>query len=108
MEMNIRKILKYPPYYFLISLKVISSDYKLALEHATKVGEYLKDNLDSSSIILGPTTANLFKFNNNYRFQLVIKYRFDCNISNTLKYLDDIYINNPNVKLEIDIDPIHI
>ena len=107
-EMNIRKILKYPPYYFLISLKVISSDYKLALEHATKVGDYLKNNLDSTSIILGPTTANLFKFNNNYRFQLVIKYRFDSNISNTLKYLDNIYINNPNVKLEIDVDPIHV
>ena len=107
-EMNIRKILKYPPYYFLVSLKIISSDYNLALENANKVCNYLKNNIDKSSIILGPTTANLFKFNNNYRFQIVIKYRFDNKLIEALKYLDNIYINNNNIRLEIDIDPIHI
>ena len=107
-EMNIRKILKYPPYYFLASLKIISSDYNDALENATKVGDYLKKNIDKSSIVLGPTTANLFKFNNNYRFQIVIKYRFDDKLIETLKYLDSIYINNNKVNLEIDINPLHI
>ena len=107
-EMNIRKILKYPPYYYLISLKIVSGDYNIALENANKVCDYLKNNIDNSSIILGPTTANLFKFNNNYRFQIVIKYRFDNKLVETLKYLDNIYINNNNVRLEIDVDPIHI
>ncbi len=107
-EMNIRKILKYPPYYYLVSLKVIASDYNLALENANKVTKYLKDNLDKTSIILGPTTASLFKFNNTYRFQIVIKYRFDDKLINALKYLDNIYINDNKVNLEIDIDPLHI
>ena len=26
-EMNLRRLLKYPPYYYLVSLKVISKDY---------------------------------------------------------------------------------
>ena len=107
-EMNLRKMMKYPPYYFLVSLKVVSSDYNKALENANKVCDFLKKNIDSSSIVLGPTTANLFKFNNNYRFQIVVKYRFDDYLMQVLKYLDNIYINDNKVNLEVDIDPLHI
>ena len=107
-EMNNRRLMKYPPYYYLVSLKVTSSDYKKALENSTKVVQYLKNNLDNTSIVLGPTTASLFKFNNIYRFQIVIKYRFDKNIKSVLKYLDSIFINMNNVNLEIDINPLNI
>ena len=107
-EMNIRKILKYPPYYYLVALKIVSKDYNIALENATKIVNYLKKNVSSSSIVLGPSTASLFKFNNTYRFQVVIKYRFDDKLFKILKYLDSIYINENKVNLEIDIDPLHI
>ena len=107
-EMNIRKILKYSPYYYLVSIKVISNDYNVALENANKITKYLKGNIDDTSIILGPTTANLFKFNNMYRFQIVIKYRFDNKLMNVLKYIDNIYINDNKTNIEIDIDPLHI
>lgn len=107
-EMNNRHLMKYPPYYYLVSLKVISSDYNKSLEYATKVAEYLKNNIDKSSIILGPTTASLFKFNNNYRFQIVIKYRFDNKLFDALKYIDDIFVNIKDVNLEIDINPLNI
>ncbi len=104
-EMNNRRMLKYPPYYYLVSLKIISKDYNKALENATKVGNYLKNNLDKSSIILGPTTHNIFKLNNTYRFQIVIKYRFDQKLKNVLKELDEIYLNENNVNIDIDINP---
>ena len=107
-EMNIRRIMKYPPYYYLVSLKIISKDYNVALKEANIISIYLKENLDNKSIVLGPTTANLFKFNNNYRFQIVIKYRFDNKLKEILKHLDYIYINNNNVSLEIDMNPLHI
>ena len=107
-EMNIRRIMKYPPYYYLISLKIVAKEYNIALSNANKTIKYLNDNLDSNSIILGPTTANIFKYNNTYRFQIVIKYRFDSKLNETLKELDNIFINNQNASLEIDIDPLHI
>ena len=107
-EMNNRHLMKYPPYYYLISLRVVSNDYKKALDNAAKAVDYLKKNIDESSIILGPTTANLFKFNNMYRFQIVIKYRFDNKLINSLKYLDNIFLNMNDVNLEIDINPINI
>lgn len=107
-EMDIRRILKYPPYYYLVGIKIISSDYNIALNQATKVYDYLKKNLSPNSVVLGPTTASLFKFNNNYRFQIVIKYRFDNNLKKVLKELDDIFVNDIKTNLEIDIDPLHI
>ncbi len=107
-EMNIRKILKYPPYYYLVSLKIISKDYKTSLDNATKICDYLKQNIDSTSIVLGPTTANLFKFNNTYRFQIVIKYRFDDKLMKALNEIDSIYLNDKDTNVEIDIDPLHI
>ena len=64
-EMNIRKILKYPPYYYLIGIKVISKDYEIASKEANKIINILKNNIGDNTIILGPTTASIFKINNN-------------------------------------------
>ena len=107
-EMNIRKTLKYPPYYYLASIKIVSKDYELASRESRKVYNYLKNNIDKTSIILGPTTAQMFKLNNIYRFQLVIKYRFDEKLHDTLKDLDKMYLNNNKANIEIDINPIRI
>lgn len=107
-EMNIRRELSYPPYYYLISIKVISAYYEEALNNSTKVVNYLKKNLNKDTIVLGPTTCNIFRFNNNYRFQIVIKYKYDDNIKKVLTNLDNIYLMNNNVNLEIDFNPLHI
>jgi primosomal protein N' (replication factor Y) len=107
-EMDIRKILKYPPYYYLIGIKVISKDYDTASKESNKIVNYLNNHKDKSTIILGPTTASQFKINNSYRFQIIIKYRKDDIITNSLKELDELYINNKNIYLEIDVDPIRL
>lgn len=107
-EMKIRKILKYPPYYYLANLKIASKDYKEASKEAINVKKYLEKNLNSSSILLGPSTASNFKRNNIYRFSITIKYRFDHELMRVLKELDEIYATNKNVFLELDINPLRI
>jgi len=107
-EMLIRKNLKYPPYYFLVNVKVCSKDYDKASSNANKVVEYLKRKLDNSSIILGPSTALNFRLKNIYRFNITIKYRFDENLKQTLKDLDDIFSTNKDVFLEIDLNPLQL
>ena len=104
-EMNIRKMLKYPPYYYLIGIKVISKDYTKASLEANKIVNNLKNNKDDNTIILGPTTASIFKINNLYRFQIIIKYKKDDKLINYLKTVDEQYINNKDIYLEIDVDP---
>ena len=102
-EMNIRKTLKYPPYYYLAHLVIKSKNYEEAKKEANKVTSFLKRNLDSTSIILGPTTANMFRVNNVYHFEIMIKYRFDKNLKPALKELDALFLLNKNVNLEFDM-----
>ena len=103
-EMNIRKQLCYPPYYYLVSIKVISSDYELAKSEISKVANKLYDNL-SSSIILGPSVSNIFKVNNNYRFQIIIKYKKEDNLYPTLQKIIEYYKSNSKVRIDIDFNP---
>ena len=107
-EMNLRRLLKYPPYYYLVSLKIVSSDYDKALNESKNIANYLKKNLNNTSIVLGPTTHNLFKYNNMYRFVIVIKYRFDDKLKRTLEEIEELYMFNNAVKVEIDFNPYHI
>ena len=107
-EMNIRKLLKYPPYYYLVSIKVTSKNYELASKESVKVANYLRNHIDISSICLGPTTAAMFRINNIYRFQIIIKYRHDDKLMNCLKDIDQEFLSKKNVNIEIDIDPLRI
>ena len=106
--MSLRKVLKYPPYYYLIGMKICSREYADASKEATKVYNYLKSRVNNETIILGPTTAGIFRINNIYRFQIVIKYRFDDAIFNALKEIDEMYIGHKTVYLEVDIKPYYI
>lgn len=102
-EMNIRKTLKYPPYYYLAHLVIKSKYYEEAKKEATNASNYLKQHLDKTSIILGPTTANMFRINNVYHFEIMIKYRFDSHLKQTLKELDEIFLLNKKVDIDIDM-----
>ena len=106
--MAIRKKLKYPPYYYLTGIKICSKVYEDASIEANKIYNYLKANISSEDYILGPTTAGIFKMNNIYRFQIVIKYRFDDKLNDTLKEIDKMYIDHKSVYIEIDINPYYI
>ena len=107
-EMNIRKKLNYPPYYYIVGIKVCSKDYELASKNATKIANYLKNNIDRTSILLGPSTASMFRLNNIYRFQITIKYKFDNKLFNAIKFIDNMFINEKDVYIEIDNNPISL
>jgi primosomal protein N' (replication factor Y) len=107
-EMDIRRKLKYPPYYYLISLKVTSKKYDVLSKEVNKIADYIRRNVDDTTIVLGPTTAAIFKINNIMRFQITIKYRKDDKLFKTLKDLDEQYIMNKDINLELDIDPLRI
>lgn len=106
-EMNLRKKLKYPPYYYLVSIKVCSRNYDDALKGSKKIADYLKQKLDEE-IILGPTTASMFRLNGIYRFQILIKYKNYENVKILLKNIDDMFVLEKNVYLEIDNNPLRV
>ena len=106
-EMKIRRELSYSPYYYMATIKIISKDYDQARDESNKVGGILRKNL-TNSIILGPTVCSVFKMNNLYRFNIIIKYKKEDNLYPTLIDLQEHYKNINNVKIDIDLSPINI
>lgn len=103
-EMMIRRQLSYPPYYYITYVRVISKDYTLASNEATKVGALLRKEL-KDSIVLGPSVCNVFRINNTYRFGIIIKYKKEENLYQTLESIIDHYKSNSKVKIDIDFNP---
>ena len=106
-EMLIRRKLGYPPYYFLVSIKILSKSYEDAKSVSSKVAEYLNKNLQNTTI-LGPSIANVFRVNNVYRFQIILKYKKEDSLYKVLKQLLEHYKTNQKIKIDIDFNPIHI
>lgn len=106
-EMKIRKDLKYPPYYYLTLIKIISTTYEVARDEANKIKNYLSKNLSSNFIILGPSTASVFKLKNKYYFQIIIKYKKEENIFKVLKDINDTYVTN-KVSVDINVNPLNL
>lgn len=103
-EMQIRKTLKYPPYYFLSKLVIKSKDYKEGSTESKKVKEYLERNLSKDSIILGPAIASIFMVNKIYHYEILIKYRKEPNLSKTLLEIDNMYKLNKNVTIDFSFE----
>ena len=107
-EMKIRKRLNYSPYYYIILVKISTKDYEKSFEEANIIGEYLRKNLSPTTYILGPAMASVFRVDNIYHQQCIIKYKKDDKLIDTLIKLDEHYKTNNKVKVEIDIDPNHL
>ena len=107
-EMKIRKVLNYPPFYYLTLVNITSKDYEIGFSEANKIGSYLRKYLSSDTVILGPSMANVFKVNNIYHYQCIIKYKYDDKLNKVLTKLDEIYKVNNKVDVSIDVNPIRV
>lgn len=106
-EMFIRKKLNYPPYCFITLIKISSKDFDYGIKEAKKISEYLRNNLNNTSV-LGPSIANVLKINNNYNFQVILKYKKEEKLYNSLNKIIKIYEGNGKIKVELDFNPISL
>ena len=105
-EMKIREELKYPPFYNLTLVKIVSEDYDLLLKESNKICSYLKREL-KDTIILGPTFSNMYKINKKFNINIILKYKNTKNIISGLDYVNKHYTSN-KVSVEIDINPLKL
>lgn len=105
-EMRIRKLLKYPPFYNLCSINVKSKFENKAIMECNKIVDFLRKNLDSSNIILGPSSSN--KINNIYSVQIVIKYKKTDVLIDKLNFINSKYIDFKDILIDIDLNPYKI
>ncbi|MCD5407601.1 MAG: primosomal protein N' [Desulfotomaculum sp.] len=114
-EMQFRRALKYPPFYYLSRL-LISGEAEQDVEIAAKaiklnlaqVAENIKSEI-RKVIIMGPAPAALTKVQNRYRWQVVVKGRLLSDMRNVtrkaVQIWDQNHKNKSKVSLSIDIDP---
>lgn len=105
-EMQIRRQLKYPPYYYLVYIRIMGKDYDEVGKASNQVGNYLRSHL-SNMIILGPSVCNVFRIKNIYRFGIILKYKKEENLYPVLKVLLDHYKNNNKIQVDVDFNPNH-
>lgn len=103
-EMNIRKKLKYPPYYNLCILKLSSIDYEILNKEANKIREELNRNL-KDVIILGPSLNSIPKIYNKYYMQIILKYKTISSVYSCLDYLVNQLNINKKVHIDLDFNP---
>jgi len=104
-EMFIRKQMSYPPYYYITLVRILSKDYIKGMEESKKISDYLKKHLNNDTIVLGPTTSIMYKINNIYRYQCIIKYKKDDTLNDTLIKIINHYKTNKDINIEIDNNP---
>ena len=104
-EIKIRKQLGYPPFYHLCLLRISSKDYDLSSKTSQKISNFLKEEI-KNEILLGPSVANIFKLNGEYRFQIIIKYKDINNIKKYLEILQERFYKDKKIKLDIDFNPL--
>ncbi len=103
-EMLIRQQLNYPPFYYMVTVKVIGANYNDAKKESELIKERLVVNLKDSNI-LGPSIGSIVKFKNKYNFIITIKYKKEDNLYPYLEKLLEFYANNRKISVDIDFNP---
>ena len=106
-EMAIRKMMKYPPYYYLVLVKISGKDENSCLKEAVRCERVLRKYLDKT-ILLGPTKAMIFKKMNIYTYQIILKYQYQDNLYEILDKLLNYYATKKIVEVSVTFNPVHL
>ncbi|MEX3621173.1 primosomal protein N' [Viridibacillus arvi] len=107
-EMQMRQRFAYPPYYYVVLIQVTHEDVLMAAEYAGKAVDWLRMQLSQNVGIIGPTAASISRVQNRYRYQCLIKYKKEPNLTATLQQLIRMYRTDwvkKGIQLTVDLDP---
>ncbi|WP_405075748.1 primosomal protein N' [Ligilactobacillus acidipiscis] len=107
-EMNMRHRGGYPPYFFTTQIVTSGPNEADVAKKMFEIDGQLKQVLSSQAVILGPTPKPIMRINNQFYYQLVIKYKKEPELD---AFLEDLLLNSQKearqkLKLKIDRDPI--
>ena len=109
-EIKIRKTLNYPPFTDILNVLFQSKDVKFYDEVIIYLYQKLKNEFSSMYQILGPSSCMISKINDYYRWQIIIKGKYDFEVYNKIKEM--IYEDLQNFKFEykvsFDVNPYSI
>ncbi|MBG9589259.1 primosomal protein N' [Cytobacillus firmus] len=107
-EMMVRKIHRYPPFFYISLVTVSHEELMKAVSVTEKITQYIQSKLSAESIVLGPVASPIPRINNRYRYQCLIKYKREPELGQTLKKILDNYqqeISAGGLTVSIDLNP---
>jgi len=107
-EMMMRKIHKYPPFYYISLITVSHEQLMKAVSVTEKITSHINTKLSNDAICLGPVASPIPRINNRYRYQCLIKYKREPELGSLLKKVLEQYqqeIAQGGLQISIDINP---
>ena len=107
-EMVMRKQAGYPPYYFLVLIHVSDEALDSVVMATEKIAKYLKSNLSDQAKIYGPVASSIARIKDRYRYQCMIKYKIEPNLTETLRNLYQLFdgeLNKGGLQVTVDTSP---
>ncbi|OLN22834.1 primosomal protein N' [Domibacillus antri] len=107
-EMMMRKMGGYPPFYYLALITVSHEEAVEAASAANKIVTKITPSLSPAAVILGPVASPIARINNRYRWQCLIKYKREPNLTDVLKEVLEHYSKkgkSNGLMVSIDIHP---
>ncbi|MDO4902958.1 MAG: primosomal protein N' [Limosilactobacillus sp.] len=106
-EMSLRRFANYPPYYFTVRLMASHPEEAQAAKAMSAIKAKLEQRLSPDTIVLGPTPRAIARMKRRYYYQIVIKYKKDPALHETLlEILQDTQSKGfKDVQVSIDPDP---
>jgi len=103
-EMLIRKLHHYPPFYYLALITVSHENLIKVVSATEKIVNYVRSQVSNKAVVLGPAASSIPRINNRYRYQCLIKYKREPNLTKTLKTILDQYQKDAKSGLLVSID----
>ncbi|MBS2968931.1 primosomal protein N' [Metabacillus sp. KIGAM252] len=107
-EMMERKQHAYPPFYYLAVVNVSHPDLLKTSSVMENIAQFLIQNLDPHTKVLGPVASPIPRIKNRYRYQCMIKYKRDEKLIPLLKKVMDRYqqeMARDELAISIDLNP---
>lgn len=104
-EIQLRKVLKYPPFCDIIKIEVSDFDENTTQGVINAIYENLLKTNEKNMQIYSPMPSPISKIKNRYRWRIIIKCKIGNNIINKINLsVNSIKISN-NTHISVDINP---
>ena len=104
-EMEMRKIQFYPPYAYLASVTLRGKNEEKVIENTYRIVDFLNDEFGEEAQILGPTTPYIPVEMGLQIRSILIKFRDPKKAHQVLEKMVQLFANNSQYELFINIDP---
>lgn len=110
-EMKMRKSFQYPPYVYLALITISCENRAMAIQSAQRFAQLLLKMVNEKTVILGPTPSPIPKINDKYRYQCIVKYKYEPQLAHFLRKAANQFEEirrKYGLQIIIDMEPYHL